>query len=63
MFQQIHVPRIVEITGKLSTEQSRADREWKRMQITVRESNLKHTFGSPEGKAEWLRRVQRTRSF
>ena len=63
MSPKIHVPRIAEITGKPSAEQIRSDRDWKRARKIARDSNSKHAFGSAEGKAEWLRRIQRTRSF
>jgi hypothetical protein len=63
MSPKIHVPRIAEITGKLSAEQSRAERDWQRARKIARDCNSKHAFGSAEGKAEWLRRIQRTRSF
>jgi len=63
MNQQIHVPRIAEITGKPSAEQSRAERDWQRARKIARNSNSKHAFGSAKGKAEWLRRIQSTRSF
>jgi len=63
MPSKIHVPRIVEITGKPSAEQIRSDRDWQRARKIARDSNSKHAFGSAEGKAEWLRRIERTRSF
>ncbi len=59
---QINVPRVKEITGKKTVEQERDEREWKRARKPFAEDTKKYGFGTPESKAAWLRRIQRTRS-
>ena len=59
----INVPRIQEITGKKSVEQERDEREWKKARKPFNDDKAKYGFGTPEAKAAWKRRIERTRSF
>jgi hypothetical protein len=63
MSSQIHVPRIVEITGKPSAEELRAAREFRRMREQFKNATAKYGYGTPEGKRDWKRRISKTRSF
>lgn len=56
----INVPRVVEVTGKKSVEEQRAEREW--------QQSRKFQQGGPKyGKLgagmAWRRQVEKTRSF
>jgi hypothetical protein len=63
MSSQIHVPRIVEITGKQSADDMRAAREFRRMREQFKNATAKYGYGTPEGKRERKRRIANTRSF
>ena len=58
-----NVPRVHQITKAKSREELAAEREWQRERKRFRDLNAKHAFGTPEAKAAWKARIQRTRSF
>jgi hypothetical protein len=57
------VPRVPDITGKKTAEQVRDEREWQRARRPFNDIKAKFGYGTPEAKAEWLRRIRQTRSF
>lgn len=57
-----NVPRVTDITGKQSREDAAAERDWQRTRQRFRNDNFKHAYGTPEAKAAWLRRINKTRS-
>ena len=60
---QIHVPRIVEITGKPSVEELRAGIEFRLMREQFRNSTAKYGYGTRKGKRDWKKLISKTRSF
>jgi hypothetical protein len=57
------VPRIVDVTGKQSREDAALQRECERKRKDFRDDTSRYGYGTPEGKAAWLARIRRTRSF
>lgn len=57
-----NVPRISDITGKKSGEETRNDREWQRYRKQFQNDTAKHGFGTDTSKEAWRRRADKTRS-